>query len=494
MRRRAAVLAALGALYLLCLRAYYVGFFNDDAFYLIGAKSLLQGRYVELNAPGEPPLIQYPPGYSILLAQVAWLFGDSTLAAQLFSVALTLGFVGLSWALLAAELPAAAAVAAAAMVAFNPLTASLSGTVLSDLPLAALMALLLVAARSRWASREARHWLLLGLLAGFGALIRTTGAALPLALCAALLLERRWRDAAVAGAASLSLPGAFWLRNRLLSGSPELRLLELFAPYRGEGAGSMLETVLRNAWYYARELFVRAWFRWPDGPVTGALELLTVAAAALLCGWGLRRWGGKGWRKLLPLLLLVWVAGHLAWQKQSGRYLLPVLPLAAALLHAGLAEADRRFLRGRGRLSWAALALSAGLSVPPVWNVVSTSLWRRTPVNTPPERTLGWLRSGTDHSEVVACELDGRLHLLTGRKTVHLRRLPPEAFHRWLRDSGADYVLVFPNDYVMKTASGANFNDPLPVDTLKAMLSDPARYDLVFLDEGEGSQIYRVKE
>src|SRR5437660_3946930 len=74
-----------GFLYALAVNAYYVGFFNDDAFYLIGARSLLQGRYVELNQPGTPPLINYTVGYPLLLVPVAALFSDAARPAQLLS-------------------------------------------------------------------------------------------------------------------------------------------------------------------------------------------------------------------------------------------------------------------------------------------------------------------------------------------------------------------------------------------------------------------------
>src|SRR5262249_13333046 len=82
-----AAAAGLGLRHLPCRRAYYVGFFNDDAFYIIGARSLLQGRYAELNAPGQPPLVNYPPGTSLLLAPVAFLAGGSLWPYQVFAAA-----------------------------------------------------------------------------------------------------------------------------------------------------------------------------------------------------------------------------------------------------------------------------------------------------------------------------------------------------------------------------------------------------------------------
>ena len=85
-----AAVSALGLLYLLSLRAYYVGFFNDDAFYIIGARSLLSGRYAQLNVPGEPPFISHLPGYSLLLAPVALVSGGALWPYQVLSVAFML--------------------------------------------------------------------------------------------------------------------------------------------------------------------------------------------------------------------------------------------------------------------------------------------------------------------------------------------------------------------------------------------------------------------
>lgn len=82
-RRRALILLAAAALFWLSRHAYYVGFFNDDAYYLIGAKSLLSGRYAEIHSPGAPPLVNYLPGWPLLLAPVLLLTGGSLAAAQL---------------------------------------------------------------------------------------------------------------------------------------------------------------------------------------------------------------------------------------------------------------------------------------------------------------------------------------------------------------------------------------------------------------------------
>ncbi|MDD5656346.1 MAG: glycosyltransferase family 39 protein [Elusimicrobia bacterium] len=226
----AGLLAGLAGLYLLCLRAYYVGFFNDDAFYLIGARSLLRGGFRELNAPGAPPLVHYLPGYPALLAPWLWLFGDSFRAAQLLSVLLSVGGLALTWLCFSAELPAGVAWAAVAAAGFNPLTASVSGAVLSDLPYFALTPLVFLAARAAWDGRRPAVWAGLGALCGAAFLVRPTGAAFALALVLCLLWERRWRDAfwAAAGAAAVAAP--WLLRNWLAGGPPLSHGSELAAP------------------------------------------------------------------------------------------------------------------------------------------------------------------------------------------------------------------------------------------------------------------------
>jgi len=486
-------LLGLAAVYLLSLRAYYVGFFNDDAFYIIGARSLLRGGFRELSAPGEPPLLNYLPGYPALLAQWSWFFGESLLAAQILSVIMTVAGVCLTWACFSAELPPAVAFAAAAVTGFNPLTVSMSGTVLSDLPYLLMTLLVFIAARAVWDRQSARGWAGLGALAGAAFLIRPTGAALGTALVLCLLWERRWRAAAWAAAGAALLAGPWLLRNIWAGGVPLSHAAELAEPWRTTSAlPGLLERLARNAAYYAPELFWRTLFRWPQGPIS-VLKWLTVGLGLAAVAAGLRGWGSRGWRKLLTVYLLVYAALHLELHLQSGRYVFTALPMCVVLLFLGVAAADRR-LGLKGRAVWAAAALSLALSLAPVANVVRTSLWRHTPLNTPPARTLAWIKSGTAPADLFAAELDGRLYLLADRHAVRLRKLyDPEGLRSWLRDAGVAYVLLAPTDYFMTTISGATAHDPMPLDRLRTLLADGRRYCRVFADAAEGTEIYRVR-
>ncbi len=137
--------------------------------------------------------------------------------------------------------------------------------------------------------------------------------------------------------------------------------------------------------------------------------------------------------------------------------------------------------------------MSLALSLGPIFNIVDVSLRRRTPVNTPPLKTVAWLERETGGRAVVAADLDGRWHLLTGRRTVRLRKLyEPGLFAAWLESAGADYVLLEPTGAFMTTASGRTSHDPMPLDELRLLLSGGC-CRRVFADAEEGTEVYQVR-
>jgi len=485
------LLTACAALYLLCRHAYYVGFFNDDAFYIIGARSLLHGRYAELNAPGAPPLVNYMPAFSLLLAPVAALAGGALWPFQLASWSLLLAGLWLFGGL-AEEFFPQAPLAALALAALTPLSVSMSGTVLSDVPLLTGAMLALALARRAWSSDSARAWAAPALVAGFCALLRPSGAAVSLALAAALAVERRWKPAALVCAAAAAFVLPFLLRNRLLTGQPLMYFVELSAPYAGASRWAALRvTAFGNLAYYLKFAFETMLLRWPVD--SAWLTAATIGASVVAVGYGLAEAGWRGWRKAPALFLAVFATVHLVWAKQAGRYLLPVLPLLFAYWLRGLSALAGRLGAGRGA-PLAAAALALALMAAPDGRVAKASLRRDSDVTRPPERTLSWVRGSTPPDAVFAVSLDGRFYLLTGRRAVHLRRLPPgEDFHGWLKASGASFVALFPDDYALTTARGDAFDDPLPAGALVARLSDPKLYRLAFADAGERSAVFAVK-
>lgn len=486
------LLALACALFILSLRAYYVGFFNDDAFFLIGARSLLEGRFAELNHPAAPPLIQYLPGYPLLLAPLVGLFPGTFLPCQLLSVAMVLASILLFHRLTGGELPEHARIAAAALLALNPLTVSLSGTVLSGVPTLLLTLILLLGARAAWPHDRPGPWLALGLGTAAAFYLRPTGAAFMLALPLALLLERRWKPALYCAAAAFPCAAAWLIRNYLLRGHGLIYAAEFAAPHHGAPSWSLVQD---NLLYYLRDLFTRTLLRWPwaggGGAAAGAAVL--AAAGSVLTAYGILKTGLRGWRAFGAIYAVAYATAILGWPKQSGRYLLPVLPFALLWLFAGLGSLERRWKRERV-LVYGVLALGLASYLLPVAHIVRTSLFRSTPVNTPPEATFFWIRESTLPSDLLAADLDGRVHLHTGRPVLHL---PPtrDAYElaMWSRVAGVRYVLAAPTDLTMRTPSGRSRHDPIPYDELTRMAERSGLLREVFSSEAEGTVVYEVQ-
>ena len=486
-----AALAAAAILYLLSLRAYYVGFFNDDAFYIIGARSLLGGRYAELNAPGHPPLVNYFPGYSMLLAPIAALHPTSLLAYQILSAALTVSSLLLLRRWLAAS-GASDRVAAAALLvaAFNPLTVSHSGVVLSEIPLSFFLLLSLLSLRRSWDKESFLDWIAPVVLMGVCALLRPEAVFLPFAAAAAQALRRRWR---LAGLCLLSLLGvfAFCMRNFILERTWLVYGLEVADPYRSAPLTSFLQNALGGARYYLGLLFAKTFFRLPIDS-QGLLSAAAVVAGSTGAAIGAYRQKKGGAETVLQLYLVIVFAVFFLWTKRAGRYLLPTLPFLSGYLFAGIESLSSTF-EGKRRLVAGTCAVSLICCAFPDYRIVRASLLERTPLNAPARGAYAWVQNRTTPSDLFAAEWDGRFFLRTGREALHLPRpSTPGALARWLTEHRVRYVFVEPSDFALMPADRRAFNAPWESPELNAFLVKTGRCRLAFEGKSSGAAIYRV--
>lgn len=441
-RRRALILLAAAALFWLCRRAYFVGYFNDDAYYLIGAKSLLSGRYAEISAPGAPPLVNYLPGWPLLLAPVLALTGASLPAAQAFAVLLLVCGLFFFARVFERESGVEAADLALACSAVSPLLSSTAATLLSDGPMLFCAGAALAVLPRLWLRRDARAWIGFGLALGLAALVRPTGLALAAAVAAALLAEKRVAPAFGVFAAAALVLGAWLGRNALLSGAGWNYWSEASASARAGGV-----PFFANAWACVDALFARSLLR-PPAP-SAFWE-----AAAALGGLGLALAGGRGLKtpsgRTAAFFAAFFALPHLFWSKTAARYFIPLLPVSAWLLLRGAARLGPRTTR-------AAAALSVALSAAATAGVARASWSPSTPRNLPPRRAADWLVARARPGAVVAAEYDARWHLLTGLPCVHIPydARTPQALERFLDGSRVSFVVVEDTSEGLKPAAGA---------------------------------------
>ncbi len=475
-------LLGIAVVYALAIHAYYVGFFNDDAFYIIGARSLLQGRYVELNQPGFPPLLHHMPGYAVFLAPVALFHPLTFLPYQLLSVVMTLSGLAVLWRLLEGECLPPARWAIWILSALNPLTVSLSGTVMSDVPFLLVSLLFFYVLKTGWPLERPWQAAIAAALAVLLFYVRPAGVLAGLALAAALALDRRWTTLRIVVGVSALLVVPYFLRNWLLRGYAH-PLLGVWSH------GHFGQALLHNVQFYAREILVRTFFRWPGGPWQNAIYTLTVCGTFFLMLRGAFEWPWTQWRRVLAIYVCGYLLLHLMWGAQASRYFYPLLPFLLWTLFLGV----QALTKVRSKTVWLCgtmVFLSLALSLKPLVTIVQASLYKPNPLNTPPARTYAWIRSQTQPQDIFMAENDGRFYIHTDRQCV----IPPDVnstqgLDGWMAERGIRYVFIEPNDF---SFGGGTVYRPIPALVLARWLAEQRWAKRVFEDHGERTQIFEI--
>jgi 4-amino-4-deoxy-L-arabinose transferase-like glycosyltransferase len=307
------------------------------------------------------------------------------------------------------------ALAAAALVAFNPMFLFISGSVNNDnliVPLATLILCLIVRTlRQGWLGNGRAF--LLGLLLGLAALTKLSGLAL-LPLTAAVLVvvaarRRAWgalfRWGALIAAPVLVVAGWWYLRNWQLYGDPTglNAMLDIAGrrpePFTFQRLKSEFQGFRLSYWGVFGGFNVIA-----PQPVYWVYDLLVVAGMAGWAAWLIRRrgqWRSPAAERLLVLavwILLVLVA-LIRWTAQTyasqGRLAFPAIGAIAVLVAFGLAGWLARRWQGRGLAAVSVLLFLLAAAIP---FAVIRPAYARPPILTEADVPADAQRSGVTHA------------------------------------------------------------------------------------------------
>ena len=380
----AGVLLALS----LPLRAGYDFFPQPDAAeYAWVAQSIVEDQEIRLPVGGVWIPSRYPPGFPLLLSFFMWIFHLAP--HHLVPLGILFGglTVGMVYAVTRSVSSTPAAAGAAFLVATSPLFLMYSGRVMSDVPSMAWGVILLacwLAVHKRPASRGRLELLLalgLGILAGYGILLRLVNAALivPYGIISLRRLaddKQRFRALAfMTGLVPMAVVTVFL--NWKLYGSP----WETGYGYWFPGLFKPFVSVMNpryilgcpDNWRSIGSLEAYGRYLLGQG---GVREMLLPPLALVLLVPGLvHLWRRRGPAReaslviVVSLISLVFLCGLYRWQ--ITRLMMPAVPLIALGAGAGFAYALAVVARGGG---WGRV-LHQGLLVVLMMAVIGQGIW-----------------------------------------------------------------------------------------------------------------------
>ncbi len=410
-------------LYAFQLTYRYVGYFGDDAAYILGAQSLLQGDYISLAHPSQIPLTQFPPGYSLFLIPFVKLFAPHWAWIKLTSIVLMLLNTTLLWNLLKGMTTPWMRVCLCGLFAFNPTTQRLSAVVLSE-PLFLCLSLLsfLLLRETLRARPVAGAPMLLGIVVGYVAIVRTIGIVLIPALIVALVCSKRWRVLAQTVPLMILPEAVVALNNLHLTGHLTTHvglLFDMLGYLFTNGLSAWLDHLHRMGNLY----LVRALLdiQLPLNAWGIAANVLLFVPLLICAGVGIKKlWQSSALPRAVTSAMVLYFLGYLGvysfWFALDLRFVFPVLPFLLLWILEGLRQISSALPQQRrilGILGLLVLGSYAHASIQMLMNSTHSDSKSR---NSLPQETYAWIR---ERLPKTACLLSTRTsthYLYTQRK------------------------------------------------------------------------------
>jgi hypothetical protein len=199
---------ALGSaiwLALISINKFQLGIYNDDAYYVVLARSLVQSNYFGLiNLPGLPVPTQFPFGFPLLLSPFVFLFPGNLeiLKALPFLATILNGFILFwEWPWFNLNKSYWWGLAVSVLYLISPLAQGNTRSVMSE-PVFTTFCLVAILLGERAARKEENRWwaVLMSLVLVFVVFTRTVGVILPIIIFGYLLYTRGlkyWRQLAL---------------------------------------------------------------------------------------------------------------------------------------------------------------------------------------------------------------------------------------------------------------------------------------------------------
>lgn len=471
---------------------YYVGYFNDDASFILLAQTLW-ARLLALSASGLGGVFgHFLPGYPLFLMPFVAAFEPHWAWLRWVSAGVSLlGVYGL-WRLLDGWLTAEERRWATLTYALHPLFLLSSGMVMADSFLACLFIFGLLGLRGVLENGRPASYALLIAACAWAAAAKPIGLLLPLTLTIVFAAARAWRPLRLTAL-------LFWLPVLavMIYSALQKQTPTDYVTYMLQGLASLSGQPLWERAYVMFHSFVLVCglgMFWPRGPVWDLSGAALIAVVLYFCVKGLavllsRQGPGRFAALAAGGLILGQGLVMSLWTVYSERYALPMLPLAIVLLTAGVcASWKARPFAPRVLLA----VLAAGFAL----HAAQLALITRSPQAPAESRlcveTLDWIKLKTPPESRFVGNIP-LVHLYTGRYGDGLfaaRDL--DLFLTALSRSRITHVLV--TDQTILSAKGTYRNDHALQKKMENgwVISHPRYFTKIYANPRERTAIFSV--
>jgi len=328
-------------------RAVAIGTGNDDATYVLLARSVRHFEYVDRHLVNMPVHAQYPPGYPAILALFGGQLGPSINQALAVGIILSLVGLWLAFDIARRVMPLGFAVGMLALLAVNPRLLEYAGQVRSEIPYTTLTLFTLWLLLTQSNRARAVGWCIVGAL--LAALTRSIGVTLVGALCLLWLFERRFARAGVLAGVSAITVGAWIVWNFLAPDQFSSRSYGALAASTAQrDIGNPASLLMHRMLTFVKDYIggsIQANLGVPtlSGVVVDNLFWIVVVFGLVAIGLVVAS------RRALPLAAYVstYFAFLALWPHKLSRFLLPMIPFVLLLMTWGAAVLVQRWQRRR---------------------------------------------------------------------------------------------------------------------------------------------------
>ncbi|MFC2091348.1 tetratricopeptide repeat protein [Elusimicrobiota bacterium] len=478
------VISFAAVIYVLSVNYYYIGTYNDDAWYVNAAKYIagVQGAHQELS--------ERPLGYSFLLSPFVKLFPENEYVLRFPSIVLTLFVPIILFFWLRDAFPANRLIIYLVLLCFNAYSIMYSVSVMSEAAFVFLTFASIVLLKKNIENHgRFLSVAVLSFLCVMMFFFKSQGILFFMSVFIYYLMRRQYRTSAVLIILYACI--LFIVKYSIFAeyGLGPFRKYS-YEVIRRYSNPAVLEMFYKNAFYYISWgissilLNIRGAGYSSAVLVKVAVFFISIVSFSVTI-FGMIEENRCEYLKPVKIYMVLYFLQNILWVNVSIRYLVPIMPFILYYFLTGVYYLRKQLFY---IVSLILLVLYASYDV----SIVRASLKEHPGNYSRPIQTFEWIRHNTEESDVFATLKPSLFSYNTGRRTelINCNQSRDELYHS-LVSKNVSHVAIF-----SARTSQRTFGDTWSVDKyslLKFIMNDKNRFENIYENINEETILWKVK-